>query len=190
MSLGQAQSKAAAVDGDAPVAQPAAEAQRAEVPAGVGPEPDGEATDAVKEFCAVTGAEPSTALVALAQSGGDLEGAMGLFFDHWDSSMSEALAAQAAHGSSGHTASDTAGAGAGGHAGEWRCITDGSLDVYCKTDAGDAGTHICAHAAGVIDASHWSCCGVLTQAAPCGGVRSAAAPVTLWALALVACSRI
>ena len=120
------------------------------------------------EFCAITGAERSTALAALAQSGGDLGRAVGLFFDLG----AAGLAAQAVKHT--HTVGGTAGtavvsARAGGHAGEWRCATDGSLKHYCKTDAGQAGTHICAHAR-VIRASHWSCCGALTQSAPCGGV--------------------
>ena len=148
-------------------------------PSPPGPGPGEEAAGAVGEFCAITGAGRSAALTALAQSRGDLARAVGLFFDLG----AAGLAAQAAQRS--RAAGDTAAvsAGAGGHTGEWRSTSVMTAsNTYCKLgapDGGDAGTHICAHAGGVIRASHWSCCGALNQAAPCGGVRSAVAPATL-----------
>jgi len=56
----------------------------------------------------------------------------------------------------------------GAHTGQWRRLSDGGLRYKCSIPGNEDGT-LCSHDGGIIGSDHWSCCGKLSEKAPCSG---------------------
>lgn len=56
--------------------------------------------------------------------------------------------------------------GSSGHSGEYRDVDSGRLTRYCSLRSDREGM-LCAHSAGIVRSSHWSCCGARSRDAAC-----------------------
>lgn len=90
-----------------------------------------------------------------------------LVWVHWDATDEtncyQYLPAAGAEDVTPMSAAAAAAANPGGHAGEWRSL---SRPYWCSLPAEKDGM-LCAHGDGIINDSHWSCCGKRSKDEPC-----------------------